>query len=238
LIAPLSSLQADSDRLHRYFGKWDRERIDNQVRAIKEISRAAARLTRNLMWITTEGRHALLQRRQTKMTPLLIGCAIDVQGMAASKGVRVHVDEESADALPELWIDRERFRQALLNILDNAVKYAKSGTEVCITTERTELEVGISVTDYGIPLREEDLEMIFVRGWRSKQAREKVPGGTGIGLPVAREIVCLHGGELLARPSTYDRERKAHKVVFTITLPMKNQRRHNNAHKAKDHSFR
>ncbi len=222
LIQPLSGLQADSDRLYRFFRKWDPDRISNQILAIRSVSRWAARLTRNLIWISTEGRHAFLNRRWTKMTPLLIGCAIDMQGIAMSRGILcVDVDEESADALPELWIDRERFIQALLNLLDNAVKYAKRGTGVYVDVERVESEVRISVRNYGIPLREEDLERIFERGYRTEEAKKKVPGGTGIGLPVAREIIRLHGGELLARPSTYDEERKAHKVVFTIVLPVR-----------------
>jgi len=221
LIAPLSGIQADSDRLYRYFDKWDRERIDNQVLAIRGMSRWAARLTRNLMWIAAEGRHALLKRRWSKMTPILIGCAIDVQGMAAYKALRVHVDKESTDALPQLLIDRERFIQAMVNLLDNAVKYSKPGTEVRISASRVGTEVHISVTNYGIPLREEDVEKIFDRRYRSEEARKRVPGGTGIGLPVARDIIRLHGGELFAKPSTYDREQKAHKVVFTITLPVK-----------------
>lgn len=220
LIAPLSGLQADSDRLHRYFDRWDRERIDKQVLAIRGMSRWAARLTRNLVWVATTGGHSL-QRRWTKITGILIGCAIDVQGMAAYKGLRVHVDEDATDALPQLFIDRDRFSQAMVNLLDNAVKYSESDTEIGISASHIGSEVCLSVTNYGIPLRMEDVDVIFERGYRSDEAMEKVPGGTGIGLPVARQIVELHGGSLSARPSKYDSKRKAHKVEFTITLPVK-----------------
>jgi signal transduction histidine kinase/ligand-binding sensor protein len=217
LIAPLSGIQAASDRLHRHFDKWDRERIDKQVLAIRAMSRWAARLTRNLVWVATTGNRTL-HRRWTEITGLLIGCAIDVQGMAAHKDLRIRVDEESTDALPHLFVDQERFIQAVVNLLDNAVKYSKSGTEIWICASRVGPDVHISVTNYGIPLRRNEMQRIFERGYRSEEAREIVPGGTGIGLSVAREIIRLHGGELSASPSVYDEEQQAHEVVFTITL--------------------
>ncbi len=221
LIAPLSGIHADSDRLDRYLQRWDEQRVANQVKAIKGTSRWAARLTRNLLWVATTGGHTLHKRRRTDMARFLIGCAIDVQGIAAYRNLRVHVDEASTDALPKLFMDQERFAQAVVNLLDNAVKYSRPGGDIVVNAEHFGTHVHIHVTNYGIPLRKEDVERIFERGYRTKEAEEQVPGGTGIGLSVAREIVRLHGGELLARPSTYDRQYQAHKVVFTIVFPVK-----------------
>jgi signal transduction histidine kinase/ligand-binding sensor protein len=221
IIAPLSGIQADSDRLLRYLDKWDRTRIVNQVSAIKGVSRSAARLARNLVWVAVTGGHTLRAVERAPISGLLIGCAMDVQGVAAYKGLRVNVDTASTDRLPELAIDRERFSQAVVNLLDNAVKYSKRGTEVYIDAKCSDACALISVTNYGIPLRAEDMERIFERGERTREAQEAVPSGTGIGLPVAREIIRLHGGDLYATASVLDEKQKAYKTVFTISVPIR-----------------
>lgn len=219
LIAPLSGIQADSDRLFRYIGEWDRDRVNNQVLAIRGMSRSAARLARNLMWVSATGGHTLQRKRPTKLTGLLIACAIDVQGIAAYRSVRVTVNNASTDALPEIRLDRETFMQVVVNLLDNAVKYSSPHTEVTIDASYCEGFFYIRVINYGIEIREADIERIFERGERMPEARELVPGGTGIGLYVAREIVSLHGGTLSVAPSVCDADAKAHRVVFTIKLP-------------------
>lgn len=227
LIAPLSGIQADSDRLWRYFSKWDEERNANQIKAIRDISRWAARLARNFAWAVRTGGAVspVLTRRWTSMKRFLIWRAIDVQGLAATKGGRVWVDEESVGEHSELWIDRTLFSQAVVNLLDNAVKYADDATEVRISASLTDSEVRIHITDFGIPVKAEDIGKIFQRGYRSKEAIAKVPAGTGIGLSVAQDIVRLHEGRVFTTPSTYDRARKAHRTRFTITLPRSAYRR-------------
>jgi signal transduction histidine kinase/ligand-binding sensor protein len=218
LISPISSMHDDSDRLYRRLDTWTRDRIDKQVMAIRLTSRWTARLARNLTWVATKGGHGLT-KRPTSMTGLLIGCAIDVQGIAAYKAIRVNVDKARTDKIPDLYIDRDRFSQVVVNLLDNAVKYGIRSSEVLTDAEQVGSEVHIRVSNYGIPLRAADKERIFKRGERTREAQDLVPNGTGIGLYVARQIVELHGGTLYAMPSTFDEDHQADRVVFTIALP-------------------
>jgi signal transduction histidine kinase len=152
------------------------------------------------------------------MTPLLIGCAMDVQGTAAYRRIRVHVDKLSTDLLPGIAVDRKRISQVIVNLLDNGVKYADRGTDIVISAKEQESWAYIYVTDHGTRLLEEDVARIFERGYRTEEAEHRAPGGTGIGLFVAREIALLHEGDLYAEPSVYDAALKKHKVVFTLKL--------------------
>jgi len=156
LIAPLSGLQATSQRLLDHYYIWDAELIKNRLTEIRNMSRWAARLTRNFAWVVRTG-GVVLRKRWTNMVGLLIGCARDVQGLAATKGVQVHVDEESVNALPKLEVDRDLLIQAVVNLLDNAVKYADDYTEVVISAFLAPYKVGITITDYGIPVKKEDV---------------------------------------------------------------------------------
>jgi signal transduction histidine kinase len=220
LIAPLSALQADADRLVRFFDQWDKERVLNHLNTIQGISRWAARLIRNFGWAARTGHIAteLTNTRWTRLKPFLIGCAIDVRGMAATKRLRVHVDE-SIDESWDIRIDRIPFGQAIGNLLDNAVKYANDNTEVRIRAALTDSDLRVSITNYGIPIEQEDVERSFVRGYRTEAAKAKVVVGTGIGLFIAREIVRLHGGDIIVGSSIFNSEWGAHEATFMIRLP-------------------
>jgi two-component system phosphate regulon sensor histidine kinase PhoR len=104
---------------------------------------------------------------------------------------------------------RFRLEQALVNLLDNAVKFNRPEGEVTIECAYTDDErVRISVRDTGIGIPSEDLKRIFERFYRVDKARSRTPGGTGLGLPIVKEVVERMGGSVevqsqLGRGSTF-----------------------------------
>jgi two-component system phosphate regulon sensor histidine kinase PhoR len=109
---------------------------------------------------------------------------------------------------------RYRLEQVLVNLVDNAVKFNRPGGEVRIQCTCTnDGYVRISVSDTGIGIPSEDLKRVFERFYRVDRARSRPAGGTGLGLPIVKEIVNRMGGSVtvesqLGRGST-----------FTIRLP-------------------
>ncbi|PSL40988.1 signal transduction histidine kinase [Planomicrobium soli] len=91
-------------------------------------------------------------------------------------------------------IDRERFQQVLLNVLDNARKYSKTGALVVLEGKLHEETIEISISDEGEGIPEEDLPYVFQRLYRVDKSRSRELGGSGLGLAIAKEIVELHGG--------------------------------------------
>ncbi|MEW6278899.1 MAG: ATP-binding protein, partial [Candidatus Eremiobacterota bacterium] len=93
--------------------------------------------------------------------------------------------------------DRDRLREVLDNLLDNAHRYAPEGTGL-----EVRLEPGwrIGVLDEGPGLAPEELERVFERFYRSDPSRSRASGGTGLGLPISRAIAEAHGGALRAEP--------------------------------------
>ncbi len=111
--------------------------------------------------------------------------------------LRLHI----AESLPEIWGDRSRIVQVLMNILSNAMKYTPDGGEIVLSAGREETFVWVEVRDNGIGIPGEDRERIFERFYRVDKARSRESGGTGLGLSIAKEIVKRHGGDLYLLPT-------------------------------------
>ena len=91
--------------------------------------------------------------------------------------------------------------QAVLNLVDNAIKYSGEGTEVVITALPHEKTGGVVVTveDQGPGIPEADLERIFERFYTVDKARSRQVGGTGLGLSIVKHIALVHGGNVSVR---------------------------------------
>jgi two-component system sensor histidine kinase SenX3 len=130
------------------------------------------------------------------------------------------VDSESVKILnSRIAIDNKMFKQAVTNLLDNAVKYSNYKTDVLIDSNLSAAYGYINITNFGIPLTPSDVEKIFERYYRTEAAKERYVIGSGIGLEIAREILRLHGGDLVAKPSIHTAA--GWKTTFVISLPLK-----------------
>lgn len=98
--------------------------------------------------------------------------------------------------------DPDRLRQLLVILLDNALKYTPPGGRVALRLRRERDTAVITVSDTGVGISSEHLPHVFERFYRVDPGRSRDPGGTGLGLPIARWIVEQHGGsiELTSRP--------------------------------------
>lgn len=109
---------------------------------------------------------------------------------------RLIVDLSSS--LPTVFGDPRWIKQVFRNILDNAVKYSPSGGLIVIHGEVRKEDVVISIADQGIGISPEDLIPIFEKYYRVKNNHTRTIPGTGLGLPIARAIIEVHGGRIWA----------------------------------------
>jgi signal transduction histidine kinase len=123
--------------------------------------------------------------------------AIRMHGpQADSAGVALKLDDRIGD-IPVL-ADERRLLQVVINLLTNAIKYTPSGGTVTVEFDRTAAgEPSFTVADTGIGIAPDDIERVMARFVQLKEAGARRAGGTGIGLPLARELVELHGGKLI-----------------------------------------
>ena len=131
--------------------------------------------------------------------------------LAKGKGVNVSM---GATAPVVVQGDAGALRRALLNLVDNAVKYTPAGGSVVISLERAGQSVALVVEDSGIGIDPADARRVFEPFVRLDAGRSRDTGGSGLGLAIARSIVLAHGGtlEVQSRPGGGSR--------FTIDLPV------------------
>jgi len=137
----------------------------------------------------------------------------DFRAQAEEKGITLNFD--LPPKLPVIQGDRDKLLLAIHNVVGNALKYTPEGGTVTVKFEEEEDGLRLQVTDTGIGISQEDLPRIFNRFVRATDARINEITGTGLGLPLALDVVRLHGGDI-AVESEID-----HGSTFTLTLPAK-----------------
>lgn len=107
----------------------------------------------------------------------------------------INVDQ---DLKNDLYVNmyRNHLEQVFVNILDNAVKYSFERKEIHISLGVSKNQVDIAIQDFGSGMSEEDLSKIFNRFYRVDKARSREKGGTGLGLPIVKELVEGYGGRV------------------------------------------
>jgi signal transduction histidine kinase len=147
--------------------------------------------------------------------------AVDLNDLAHVTGAalaplaeRSGVTVRAAGARAMVVADPERVRQALGNLVDNAIKFSPAGGVVEVTASTVDGVARVAVVDEGPGIRAEDRDRIFERFVRADAARSRGAGGSGLGLAIVREIVTAHGGKLTV-------ERRAPRgSVFALELPI------------------
>jgi len=116
---------------------------------------------------------------------------------------------------PELmaYVDPVRLRQTVGNLVGNALRYTPPDGQVTIHAEIIDNRLIIRVTDTGPGIAPEDLTRVFDRFWRADTSRSRATGGSGLGLPIARQLARAHGGDITvaSRPGVGS--------TFTIDVP-------------------
>lgn len=102
--------------------------------------------------------------------------------------------KKNIEAPLDIYMDRDKLRQIIYNLLTNSLKALDSPGEISIGLENLGGEVLISIEDNGIGIREEDLPQIFHRFYRVDESRNTATGGTGLGLSIVKSLVEAHEG--------------------------------------------
>ncbi len=115
-------------------------------------------------------------------------------------------------ALPLVPLDKGRIRQALVNIIHNAIKFNRPGGTVTVATAVEDGAAVVNITDTGVGISVEDLPHVFERFYKADKARSK--GGSGLGLAIANHTIQAHGGKIKVR----SQEGKG--STFSFSLPL------------------
>lgn len=157
-------------------------------------TRHLTRLVNDLRELSlAESNQLHLEKYPTDLNSLLADTVQALEPLTAEKGVRLIL--QSAQ-LPEVSVDPTRIRQALFNLLANALRHTPSGGEISVSGKQVEGQVVLSVEDTGEGLLPDQLAAVFDRFYRADKSRSRETGGTGLGLAIVKAIVEAHGGHV------------------------------------------
>ena len=116
-------------------------------------------------------------------------------------------------------VDADLIREALVNLLSNAMRYTNEGGKVVVTVSSDRDDVLISVKDTGIGMDADEIPRAFSRFWRSDASRERESGGLGVGLSITKEIIDRHNGTIAVDSAV------GQGTTFTLRIPQRQERR-------------
>jgi len=165
----------------------------------------------SLSRIEQESDQTALPRQAENLNEVLAG-ALDVCRMnAEAKSVALRLE---CDPLLSAVVNAPLLEQAIVNLIDNAVKYSPSGSEVLIGARSANGALLIDVQDRGSGIEAHHLPRLFERFYRVDKARSRQLGGTGLGLAIVKHVASAHGGTVIVRSTPGSGS------LFTISIPL------------------
>ncbi len=172
----------------------DPERYREAIGSMLEEVDRLSRLVGSLLTLSRADAGPALRRRQTRLLELTTESAGLLEILADEKGQRIEVH---SDAEVTAEVDGLILRQALINLIDNAIKYSPPGSVIRIDVLRDESGAAVmAVSDQGPGIPEADRARVFERFYRIDEARSREGGGAGLGLSIALWAVQAHGGRI------------------------------------------
>ena len=192
LQTPLMYLKGYADVAKRSFNS--EEERNNHLTIIQEEAQRLSQLVKDLFQLARLDQHTfLIQKQNVKLYPYLHNIIQHFDLALKEKDIQLQFDCPQAI---ELYIDPERFQQVILNLLDNALKYSESGTQISVRVRELPTRVTITLRDQGIGIPSTDLPYVFDKLYRVEKSRSRKSGGYGLGLSIVKEIVEAHEGEV------------------------------------------
>jgi signal transduction histidine kinase len=197
LRTPVATVCAEADVA---LGRDDREEAEyrDSLRVVRDAGRRLSRIVDDLFLLArADSGHLPLRPAPLYLDELIVDVARSMRAMASTRGVRVIV-ETPGDA-PATG-DASLLERLLLNLLDNAIKHTRPGSEVRVRLAKDNGHYVVRVIDAGPGIPPEARAKVFERFYRVDRARSRgaatATGGAGLGLAIGRWIAEAHGGTL------------------------------------------
>jgi len=211
LITPLNAILGFTELIQK-----EREQLSGGVRRdLDRIHRSATHLQGLIQQLLDYSRmgasHLTLRREGVEVATLLDDCLTSTVLLSKKEGVSL--EREISATLPAMEGDPARLRQAFLNLLANAVKFTERG-HITVRAHAADERLIVEVEDTGIGIAETDRSKVFTAFAQVDDHLARHYEGLGLGLPITKEIVELHGGtiDFTSTPKVGS--------CFTITLPL------------------
>lgn len=206
LKTPLTNIQSHLEAM--IDGIW--EPTEERLLSVKEEAERLSSLVSDMQKLNKYDESSIkLKKDNVNISDIICFVIFQFSNLAKSKNIKIEYEKKNIN----LYCDKDKITQALVNILSNAIRYSNEGSTIFIEERLKDNKVIISIEDQGIGISEEDLKYVFERFYRADKSRTRATGGTGIGLTIVKSIVSSHGGEVKLESKLGEGSK------FTIILP-------------------
>ncbi len=212
LRTPLTSIQGFAETLLNPAVK-DPEEVRKFLQIIQRHATRLGRIIDDILTLSSLERDAENNQIELKIDLIrpVLQAAVELCGKKAEvKKIKIELTCAEEISAP---IDTHLLEQAVINLVDNAVRYSDEGQPICVEAEQVGSEIFIRVIDHGIGIPEKQLPRIFERFYRVDKARSRELGGTGLGLSIVKHIALAHKGSVEVQSQVGEGSQ------FTIRLP-------------------
>ena len=194
LRTPLNSIIGFADVLLEGLDGDLNERMEEDVRLIRESGNHLRGLIGDILDMSKiEAGRMDLRYEEVDMTQLANDVMATAAPLAQEKKLFLHLDID--ENVKPVVADRTRLRQVMWNIVGNAIKFTEKGS-VTISVQAQSTHVLCSIRDTGIGIKEENINAVFEQFRQIDGGLNRAAGGTGLGMPITKKLVELHGGDI------------------------------------------
>ena len=193
LKTPLATILVNLEVLE-LDGKTSPDRMEKVLTIVKANTERMIRLVEDLMRLTSDKDHEM--EEEVELSEVFAITLDELSPLIRKKDLTVSI-ENTPDI--SLTGSRVMLYRVMSNLLENAAKYNREHGSISIVTGRDDNGVTVKIEDTGIGIPEEALPHIFEPFYRVDQSRSRAVGGAGLGLPLVKDIVEKHGGEVTVK---------------------------------------
>lgn len=214
LSTPLTSIKAYTAMLIKYKNKPDTfHRYDEFLNVISKETTRLERLINDYLDIAKmEAGQITFRQEPVNLKSIISETLFTYQGEAMEKGITIQPN--FINDIPVITADDGKIRQVVSNLVSNAVKYTPEGGTVNVSAAKKNNHIEVSVQDTGQGIPKEYQEKIFERFVQVEDGSKRAKKGTGLGLPIVKNIVEKHGGRVWVESE----EGKGAKFIFTLPI--------------------
>ena len=216
LRTPLNSILGFTDVMLEGLDGELSEYMDNDLRLVQKNGQHLLHLINDVLDMAKiESGRMNLHPETFKVHSLLDEVTSITSTLASEKNLALFIEVNSDQAI-EIYADNTRLRQVIINLVNNSIKFTEQGKVSLCARPMDGARVLISVKDTGIGIPQDKLEAIFQEFTQVDTSTTRKVGGTGLGLPISRRLVEMHGGRLWAESSGVEGEGS----IFHVELPV------------------
>jgi len=216
LRTPLNSILGFSDVMLEELDGPLTENMNNDLRLIQKNGQHLLHLINDVLDMAKiESGKMNLHPEKFKVHEVIDEVTSITSTLASEKNLALFIEDDSDREL-EIFADNTRLRQVMINLVNNSIKFTEKGSVRICASRMDSATVLITVKDTGIGIPPNHLEAVFQEFSQVDTSTTRKVGGTGLGLPISRRLVEMHGGRLWAESTGVDGEGS----VFHVELPI------------------